>query len=560
MLIYNYYKDRVKEVIEEDIYQLEYSIYELNFKKIDRIALKNGMAKDSFVRVRAAILYIMEEVSNTYGHSYFYYDEIFQYLPRVLLISISDEVYKKAMESLIVDLMIVNKEDRYYLKDMWEAETLIVKRFRLLAHKEDEDFKNLEDKLTEMESVFGISYNEEQRRAILDSIRKNFLIITGGPGTGKTTIMKGIIELYKEVHKLSYEKLAERVQLLAPTGRAAKRMSDATLMPASTIHRFLKWQKETNKFQVNEYHKSKAEVVILDESSMVDTLLMASLLRGISANCKVIMVGDSYQLPSVGPGQVLHDLISSSKLPVVELKELYRQGKDSNILTLAYDVRKGEVVDDVFNKEEDLTFIECSDDDVISNLMDVSSTFKDLSYKNFQILAPMYKTKCGIDMINQRLQVIFNPKDKSKKELVVGDVIFREGDKVIELTNMPDENIYNGDIGIISQIVTQPAKKITIDFDGNEVTFTAANFNKFRLAYAISIHKAQGSEFDVVVMPIVQGYRKMLYRKLVYTGITRSKKMLYLIGDKNALRQAVNNTSSDIRRTTIKDFLENGIK
>lgn len=560
MLIYNYYKDRVKEVIEEDIYQLEYSIYELNFKKIDRIALKNGMAKDSFVRVRAAILYIMEEVSNTYGHSYFYYDEIFQYLPRVLLISISDEVYKKAMESLIVDLMVVNKEDRYYLKDMWEAETLIVKRFRLLAHKEDEDFKNLEDKLTEMESVFGISYNEEQRRAILDSIRKNFLIITGGPGTGKTTIMKGIVELYKEVHKLSYEKLAERVQLLAPTGRAAKRMSDATLMPASTIHRFLKWQKETNKFQVNEYHKSKAEVVILDESSMVDTLLMASLLRGISANCKVIMVGDSYQLPSVGPGQVLHDLISSSKLPVVELKELYRQGKDSNILTLAYDVRKGEVVDDVFNKEEDLTFIECSDDDVISNLMDVSSTFKDLSYKNFQILAPMYKTKCGIDMINQRLQVIFNPKDKSKKELVVGDVIFREGDKVIELTNMPDENIYNGDIGIISQIVTQPAKKITIDFDGNEVTFTAANFNKFRLAYAISIHKAQGSEFDVVVMPIVQGYRKMLYRKLVYTGITRSKKMLYLIGDKNALRQAVNNTSSDIRRTTIKDFLENGIK
>ena len=560
MLIYNYYKDRVKEVIEEDIYQLEYSIYELNFKKIDRIALKNGMAKDSFVRVRAAILYIMEEVSNTYGHSYFYYDEIFQYLPRVLLISISDEAYKKAMESLIVDLMVVNKEDRYYLKEMWEAETLIVKRFRLLAHKEDEDFKNLEDKLTEMESVFAITYNDDQRQAILDSIRKNFLIITGGPGTGKTTIMKGIIELYKEVHKLSYEKLAERVQLLAPTGRAAKRMSDATLMPASTIHRFLKWQKETNKFQVNEYHKSKAEVVILDESSMVDTLLMASLLRGISANCKVIMVGDSYQLPSVGPGQVLHDLISSSKLPVVELKELYRQGMDSNILTLAYDVRKGEVVDDVFNKEEDLTFIECSDDDVISNLMDVSSTFKDLSYKNFQILAPMYKTKCGIDMINQRLQVIFNPKDKSKKELVVGDVIFREGDKVIELTNMPDENIYNGDIGIISQIVTQPAKKITIDFDGNEVTFTAANFNKFRLAYAISIHKAQGSEFDVVVMPIVQGYRKMLYRKLVYTGITRSKKMLYLIGDKNALRQAVNNTSSDIRRTTIKDFLENGIK
>lgn len=560
MLIYNYYKDRVKSVIDEDIYQLEYNIYELNFKKIDRIALKNGVEKSSFIRVRAAILYIMEEVSNTYGHSYFYYDEIFQYLPRVLLVSITDDVYKQAMESLIEDLMVVNKEDRYYLKDMFEAEALIVKRVRLLVHKEDEKFKNLENKLTEMESVFGISYNEEQRRAILDSICKNFLIITGGPGTGKTTIMKGIIELYREVHKLSYEQLAVKVQLLAPTGRAAKRMSDSTLMPASTIHRFLKWQKETNKFQVNEYHKSKVEVVILDEASMVDTLLMASLFRGISANCKVIMVGDSYQLPSVGPGQVLHDLISSLKLPVVELSELYRQGKDSNILTFAYDVRGGDVSFDVFNQEEDLTFIESSEDLVISNLMDVSSTFKDLSYKNFQILAPMYKTKCGIDAINQKLQIIFNPKDNNKKELVVGDSVFREGDKVIELANMPEENIYNGDIGIISQIVTQPTKKITIDFDGNEVVFTAANFNKFRLAYAISIHKAQGSEFDVVVMPIVPGYRKMLYRRLIYTGITRSKKKLYLIGNKNALCQAVDNTSSDIRRTTIKDFLENGIK
>ena len=560
MLIYNYYKDQVKSVIEEDIYQLEYSIYELSFKKIDRIALKNGMKRDDIVRVRASILYIMEEVSNAYGHSYFYYNEVFNYLPRVLLVSISDEVYKKAMESLIVDLKVIQKEEKYYLRDMYDAECFIVKRFRLLAHKEEESFKNLEDKFKEMEQVFGISYNEEQKKAILESICKNFLIITGGPGTGKTTIMKGIIELYKEVHKLSYEKLAERVFLLAPTGRAAKRMSEATLMPASTIHRFLKWQKDTNKFQVNEYHKSKAEVIILDEASMVDTLLMASLLRGISANCKVIMVGDSYQLPSVGPGQVLHDLIASGKLPVVELKELYRQGKDSNILSLAYDVRNGVVEDDVFNREDDLTFIECRDDAVISNLMDVSSTFKDLSYKNFQVLAPMYKTRYGIDIINQQLQTIFNPKDKSKKELVVGEVIFREGDKVIELTNMPDENIYNGDIGIISQIITQPAKKITIDFDGNEVTFTAANFNKFRLAYAISIHKAQGSEFDVVLMPIVPGYKKMLYRRLVYTGITRSKKMLYLIGDKNALRQAVRNTSSDIRRTTIQDFLENGIK
>ena len=560
MLVYNFYKERVKEVIDADIYQLEYSIYELGFKKIDRIALKNGVEQDAMIRIRAAILYIMEEVSNTYGHSYFYYDEIYEYLPRVLSTFISDDLYQEALQSLLVDLKVVQKEEKYYLKEMYDAECLIVKRFRLLARKEDESFKNLDDKFSEMEEVFGISYNEEQKQAILMSVCKNFLIITGGPGTGKTTIMKGMIELYKEVHKLSYEKLADRIALLAPTGRAAKRMSEATLMPASTIHSFLKWQKDTNKFQVNEYHKSKVELVIIDETSMIDTMLMASLLRGISANCKIIMVGDSYQLPSVGPGQLLHDVIASGKLPVVELKELYRQGKDSNIISLAYDIRNGCVEDEVFNQDEDLTFISCSDNQVISNLMDVSSTFKDLSYKKFQVLAPMYKGNYGIDIINNQLQRIFNPKDSSKKELVVGEVIFREGDKVIELTNMPEENIFNGDIGIISQIITSPAKKIIVDFDGNEVTFTAANFNKFRLAYAISIHKAQGSEFDVVVMPLVQSYRKMLYRKLVYTGITRSKKMLYLIGDKVALKQAVHNTSSDIRRTTIRDFLENGIK
>lgn len=560
MLIYNFYKDRVKEVIDEDIYQLEYSIYELGFKKIDRIALKNGVDRDAMIRIRASILYIMEEVSNTYGHSYFYYDEIYDYLPRVLSVFISDDIYQEALQSLLADLKVIKKDEKYYLKEMYDAECLIVKRFRILARKEDESFKNLEDKFSEMEEVFDISYNEEQKQAIMMGVCKNFLVITGGPGTGKTTIMKGMIELYKEVHKLTYEKLADRIALLAPTGRAAKRMSEATLMPASTIHSFLKWQKDSNKFQVNEYHKSKVELVIIDEASMIDTLLMASLLRGISTNCKIIMVGDSYQLPSVGPGQLLHDVISSGRLSVIELKELYRQGKDSNILTLAYDIRNGCVEDDVFNQDEDLTFISCADNQVISNLMDVASTFKDLSYKKFQVLAPMYKGNYGIDMINNQLQRIFNPKDSSKKEVVVGDVIFREGDKVIELTNMPEENIFNGDIGIINQIITSPAKKIVVDFDGNEVTFTPANFNKFRLAYAISIHKAQGSEFDVVVMPLVQGYRKMLYRKLVYTGITRSKKMLYLIGDKIALTQAVNNISSDIRRTTIQDFLENGIK
>ena len=560
MLVYNYYKERTKQVIEDDIYQLIYDIIDLNFKKIDQIALKMNIEKDDIIRVKAATIYIMTEVSNTYGHSFYYKEELFNLLPRVLGIEISQTDFEKALEELILDIKIVIKEEKYYLKDMYDAETLIVKRLRLLDKNPITTNKHLDEKITDLESFFEITYNNEQRQAIKESYEKDFLIITGGPGTGKTTIMKGITEIYRQLNKLSYEKIQEKIALLAPTGRAAKRMTETTGLKASTIHRFLKWQRDTNKFQVNEYNKSKVEFVILDEASMVDTYLMAALLKGISANCKIVMVGDDHQLPSVGPGQLLHDLIESEKLSIVKLKELYRQGKESNIISLAYDVRCGEVVPQIFNKDEDLTFINCPSEQVIANIMEIATTYKDISYKNFQILAPMYKTFTGIDEINNHLQVIFNPKSNEKKELRITDTIFREQDKVIQLTNMPEENVYNGDIGIIDRIVTSPKKEIHINFDGNVVKYTPANFNCFRLAYAISIHKSQGSEFDIVIMPIVKNYGKMLYRKLIYTAITRSKKKLYLIGDINALNIAVANTSTDIRRTTIKDFLINGIK
>lgn len=560
MLIYNYYKDKTIKVIESDMYEVINDINDLTFKKVDYIALKSGIKKDDLIRVKAAILYVMDEVSNLYGHSFFYIDEIYTYLKRVLTVDIDHTSYEKALEELEVDLKIVKVDDRYYLKEMYESESLIVKRCNLLSRRKDIEINNIESIFNLIEKNLGIEYNQEQKEAIINSVTKHLLIITGGPGTGKTTIMKGIIELYKEVNHLSYEMLQEKVALVAPTGRAAKRISESTLQKASTIHRFLKWQKETNKFQINEYNKSKVEFIVIDEASMIDTYLMANLLKGISTNCKIVIVGDEEQLPSVGPGQVLHDLIVSEKLNVIKLKELYRQGKESNIITLAYDIRNGNLEKDVFNKEDDLTFIECPPNEVINNLKEIATTYKDLSYKNFQVLAPMYKTLYGIDEINTNLQTIFNEKNKNKKEILIGDTIFREQDKVIELTNMPEENVYNGDIGIIKKIITTPKKEIHIDFDNNIVKYTPANFNKFRLAYAISIHKAQGSEFDIVIIPIVKSFNKMLYRKLIYTGITRSKKKLYLIGDISALKQAIDNTASDIRRTTIKYFLINGIK
>ena len=560
MIVYNFYKNKTKQVIEENIYKLVQDIYNLNFKKIDFIALKNGIEKDSMIRVEASLIYIMNEVSDAYGHSYYYKEELSSLLPRVIGVNISDEKIEEALKNLEKNLLIIVKEEKYYLKEMYESESLIVKRFRLLSHEKDLITKDIDNKIKEIEEFFGIVYNEEQLEAIKESYQKKFLIITGGPGTGKTTIMKAITELYRQMNKLDYSSLQEKIALLAPTGRAAKRMTETTLLRASTIHRFLKWQKETNKFQVNEYNKSKVEFVIIDEASMIDTYLMASLLKGISANCKIVMVGDDHQLPSVGPGQVLHDLIQSEKLPVIKLTELYRQGKDSNILSLAYDIRKGTINEKIFNVGDDLTFIKSSPDQVINNILEITDTYKDLSYKDFQILCPMYKTIAGIDEINNHIQKKFNKKAKDKKEIATSEVIFREGDKVIQLTNMPDENVYNGDIGIIKEIKTSPKKEIIIDFDGNIVKYTPSNFANFRLAYAISIHKAQGSEFEVVIIPIVKNFNKMLYRKLIYTGVTRSKKKLYLIGDIEALKTAVNNISADVRRTSIKDFLQNGIK
>lgn len=558
MLIYNKYHSKVVEIIDQDIYKLVEDIYEMYYKKIDLIALKQGIEKDSNIRIDATILYVLRELSNNLGHSYFYKEEFFPYLKRVLKKEITLEKFIERLEELTKNRKIICLDNRYYLSELYDAEVFVANRLINLNKISDNNCDNLDSLLKDLEKYFQISYNKDQKRAISDSFLKQLLIITGGPGTGKTTIMKAIVELYKQINHYDNKTMIENVALLAPTGRAAKRMSEATLFKASTIHSFLKWNKDNNTFQINEYNKSKVNFVLIDEASMIDIVLFSNLLKGLSVNTKIILVGDYDQLPSVGPGQILHDMISSNVLNVVSLKELYRQGKDSNIISLAYDIKNDTLNRELFNKKEDLTFIECSNDEVLKNLSMISDTYKDLSYKNFQVLAPMYKTINGIDRINNVLQDIFNEKDLSKKEIEIDGVIYRENDKVIQLSNMPDDNVYNGDIGIISRINLKQ-KEIYINFDDNEVKYTSSSFHKFMLAYSISIHKSQGSEFDVVIIPLVLGYHKMLYKKLIYTAITRSKKKLYLIGEYQALMQAVNNTQYDLRRTSLKEFLINSI-
>lgn len=559
LLIYNKYKDKTEIVLNDNIYLLSEDIEEITFKKVDIIALKNQVKRNDIRRIAAGIIYVLNEVCNTIGHSYLLKDEIILYLTRALNIDLTLAEIDQSLENLARDLKIINTDEKYYLTKMYEAEDNIAKRCGYLMRAKEHQDKKLEVTIREIEKNFGYFYNEEQLEAIKLSYIKNILIVTGGPGTGKTTIINTICELYRQMNKLSYDKLAERIALLAPTGRASKRISESTNLPASTIHRFLKWNKESNKFGINEYHKSSVDFVIIDEFSMVDTYLFDSLLKGLRYDTKIILVGDYNQLPSVGSGQLLKDMIESESLHVVKLKQLYRQKENSNIINLAYQINENKLDQTIFNQTDDLTFIPIPQNKVVEEIVNIASNYTD-NDQIIQILAPMYKGINGIDNINISLQNVFNPESKSKKEIIINNVVYRENDKVIQLSNMPDENIFNGDIGYIETIKNGSKKEIYINFDGNTVRYTPANFLKFKHAYAISIHKSQGSEFDTVIIPLVNNYGKMLYRKLIYTAVTRVKKKLYLIGEIEALEKAIQNNESNIRRTTLKKFIIDNIK
>ncbi len=553
MKIYHYYKDKLNEVLDGNLYNIYYDIDEISFPRVDSIFVAK-YEKDSPSRVAGAIIYIIKTLSMTYGHTYFSKEEVNSYLFRVLKVEVSEEVVADAYNSLLVDERIVIKDDRLYLWEMYEAETLIARRLRLLAHEDKIKYKNLDTKM--IETHYGIVYTDEQLDAIKLAITRKVAIITGGPGTGKTTILKGILDLYKVLSSSDKIRLNEQIALLAPTGRASKRMSEVTNFEASTIHRFLKWNKDTNRFQINEYNKSSVSFVIIDEASMIDTMLLANLLKGLKSSCHIIFVGDANQLPSVAAGDVLNDMIESKELPVYALKNWHRQGTDSKIIPFAHRINEGILDRELLNSGSDLEFIPCKDNEIIEVIGNVC---KDYNPYDLQVLAPIYKNRNGIYAINDHLQKLWNPKSPSKKEIEGNEGIYREKDKVIQLSNMKDESVFNGDIGIIDRIKLLGNKELYIDYDGNLVKYTKSMLQNFTLGYAISIHKSQGSEFDTVLIPFTFDYRKMLYRKLIYTGVTRCKKKLILVGDINALEQAIRNNQEQKRRTSLKLFLENGI-
>ena len=557
--IYNKYKSNTIQNIEYDIYMLMDDIDNLNFEKLDEIAKNLNYEQTDERRIEASILYVMKRLTFEKGDTYLLKEDIINSTLRYLNLDIDIEIN---LINLNKEGKIIIRNNHYYLVDVYKAEKNVSDTLYYLSNLKSDDKINIDKYISLLEETNEIVYNEQQKAAIKKAMENNLLIITGGPGTGKTTIIKAIVEIYKEMHKYDYEELTSRIALLAPTGRAAKRISESTMLPASTIHRFLKWNKDSNEFNVNEYNKDYSEFVIIDEVSMIDISLFDSLLKGLTNNVKIVLVGDYNQLPSVGPGQVLKDMIESDIIDTVHLDLLYRQNENSYIVNLAHEIKNNDLSLEFLNKKDDYAFIECMSPLLKYNVMEIvkKAISKGYTYKDIQILAPMYKGVNGIDQLNVELQEIFNPSSIEKKEITFGDVIFRENDKILQLTNMPDENVFNGDIGIITMIKTAHESKskkneIYVDFDGNVVKYEPKNFIHIKHGYAISIHKSQGSEFKMVVMPVDNSYKRMLYRKLVYTGITRAKKSLILVGSSQAFSYAVANNNEYDRLTSLKEFL-----
>lgn len=533
----------------------------IDFKKLDNIYLNLG-SPDETLRVKNCVLETIKQLEIRNGDTYFYLEEIRDGLKTYFnIIDILD--LEDVIESLEANKDIHIEEKKIYLSSTYSMEVEIAKKFNYINNLPimGKNIRMIDTEIERLEENLDVTYDAEQKRAIKRSLENRISIITGGPGTGKTTIIKAITSLYMKMYNLGPNNVDAYIALLAPTGRASKRLSEATGLGASTIHKYLKWNKDTNEFQVDEFNQNYQRLIIIDEVSMIDTNLMYHLLLGLTNTIQIILVGDKDQLPSVGCGLVLKDLIDSDLFNFCPLETIHRQSENSYIPYLAKEIKNKDITSDFLSKKDDYNFLRVDNNKVMESVKKVCelSIKKGHTDKDIQVLAPIYKGINGIDNLNNHLRDLFNPKSDIKKEIKIGDIIFRVGDKVLQLVNDPERGIYNGDIGYIDSIVAinnTKALNVNIDFDGNLVSLTTSEMINVRLAYAISIHKAQGSEFVNVIMPVCSSYYKMLYNKLIYTGVSRAKKSLILVGTVEAFLMGVNNNYSMNRKTSLKEQLQ----
>lgn len=545
--IYKEYGNTAIERVKENPFRLADDIWGIGFRTADTIAEKLGFGKDSFLRLRSGIMYTLSALADE-GHVYAERSQLADKAVELLEADIAH--VQMTLDNMLQAEELILEDDAIFLPAFNYAEKGTARKLIQLAENVSE-FDRLRPEpqvdVAALETKLGIQYDEVQAQAVREAVSSKVMVLTGGPGTGKTTTVQGIIAAYSQ--------MGLRILLAAPTGRAAKRMSEATGLPAKTIHRLLEC-KPPEGYQRNEENPLEGDVLIVDECSMIDIILMNSLLKALPGNMRLVLVGDIDQLPSVGAGNVLRDIIDSGRFPVIRLTRIFRQAQQSRIITNAHRINKGEFPDISNGRNTDFFFIsseepEAAVQEIVALVSSKLPGYYGVKPSEVQVLTPMQRGVLGGTNLNQTLQAALNPEGEGLRR---GGFIFRLYDKVMQIKNNYDKEVFNGDIGRIVAVDLQE-RTLQVMFDGRVIEYDVSELDELVHAYATTIHKAQGSEYPIVVMPVLMTHFVMLQRNLLYTGITRAKRVLVLIGSKKALAYAVRNVTVSQRNTRLKERL-----
>lgn len=546
--IYRQYGKESIDKVQDNPYRLADDIWGIGFKTADSIASKMGYEKNDLRRCKSGISYTLNELSNE-GHVYAVEEQLIETAKKLL--EADEEPIRQAVIEMIASENLIREDEAIYLPPFYHSERGTAKKLLALLQDQTPTLFGLKADIKAIEKVSGIEYDEVQIAAIKQAVRSKVMVLTGGPGTGKTTTTQGIIAAYKTA--------GMRILLAAPTGRASKRMSEATGMEAKTIHRLLEFNPQDG-YKRNDENPLEGDALIVDECSMIDIILMYNLMKAIPENMRLVLVGDIDQLPSVGAGNVLRDIIDSEKIPVVRLTRIFRQAQSSRIVMSAHAINQGRYPDTSNGKQTDFFFIKNEEpEQVAEEIVKLVKHRLPKAYNqplnNIQVLTPMQRSVVGATNLNMMLQQALNT---SNLGISRGGTTYKLGDRVMQVRNNYDKNVFNGDIGIVEQ-VSMEDRTLFVRFDDNLVEYEASELDEVTLAYATTIHKAQGSEYPIVVIPILMTHFVMLQRNLIYTGITRAKNICVLIGQPKALAYAIRNLTVTKRNTKLKERLRGEI-